>query len=202
MVFLSVEAVRNTVDTLYKQVTRKRKRCSRNVRYQVRSHQPLSRCLSRLYLLSSLLSPTRPILVFRFISAPKQSSVPVLSCSVDRAWGPSRAILLFGAKAEEWLEPNIGFRFETRRNAFGWAGPSYTIHDQVTTLIFLFLILTHQHDLLRSLRINMSTVSFWDMTIDAVIRQVLRDVKRNNNQAIKGSMHTVSPIVSFHLIPS
>ena len=49
MVFLSVVAVRNTVDTLHKQVTQKRRRSSRNVRYQVRSHQPLSRCLSRLY---------------------------------------------------------------------------------------------------------------------------------------------------------
>lgn len=79
-------------------------------------------------------------------------------------------------------------------------GLDLLIHDQVTTSIFLFLILTHQHDLPRLLRINMSTVSFWDMTIDAVIRQVLRDVKRNNNQAIKGSMHTVSQTVSFHLL--
>jgi hypothetical protein len=33
----------------------------------------------------------------------------------------------------------------------------------------------------------------WDGAIDTVIRQVLRDVKRNNSQVMKGTMHTVSP---------
>ena len=43
----------------------------------------------------------------------------------------------------------------------------------------------------------MSTVSTWDGSIDTVIRQVLRDVKRNNSQAMKGTMHTVSPHLQF-----
>ena len=38
----------------------------------------------------------------------------------------------------------------------------------------------------------MSTVSGWEIIIDTCIRQVLRDVKRNNSQIMKGSIHTVS----------
>lgn len=42
-------------------------------------------------------------------------------------------------------------------------------------------------------------VSYWEMTIDGVIRQVLRDVKRNDNPAMKGSMYKVSHVVSSWL---
>ena len=99
-----------------------------HIAFQVRS-QPLSRCLSRLYSLGTVVSP----LVFRFISAPDQSNVPVLSCPVDRGWGPSRAILLLEQRLRNGLNriSGSGSRAEyesdeTRRNAFGWAGPSYT----------------------------------------------------------------------------
>lgn len=131
-----------------------------------------------------------------------------LSTNKKVYWGPMRlhpalALMLRGGKANNARSRVL--RTETRRERVGidaWltSGLTFAIRPGLTKALYWhfhiqryssLLHISHQFD--SAIQIIMATLSGWDITIDNVIRQVQKDIKKTNNQAMKGSIHTVSP---------